>query len=295
MSCGRTQIHPNLLWHVCRTPGEAIVTKCLFCGKRTTRKLVLTSRTLSNTVDPPHCCKACNADLDLIAAADARDSFNVTTNQLGKIPHVLCWEPGGGGGQFNLGRKYKSYRRQDVEALAEEYAEHNARRNKPCDLLLALFTLNRRAKRCRDLAPTYYKNGQHGFAGYYRREKETIYAMKGQALHYLVAEGRLTHAGYHQFARSGLTAELLAGEGFRFHRPCEPVDGLEPSTLDEIESIPKCRKEPTLRVARRVVAEYLADKPHVPVYQCPRRARDHEPCVGFDNEWDDDDEWDDDM
>ena len=47
-------------------------------------------------------------------------------------------------------------------------------------------TRNRRAKWCRDMAATYYRTRLHGFAAVARREKEDLYDLKGQALHYLV-------------------------------------------------------------------------------------------------------------
>jgi hypothetical protein len=172
--------------------------------------------------------------------------------------------------------------------IAERLRRKEERQKRPlgrCDLLLALFILNRRAKRCRDLAQNHYRNSRHGLAGHNRREKESIYATKEQALHYLVDDGRLTHAGYHQFD-SGLWSEVLAGEGFIFHRPCPPVDGMEPGILDDIEAKPKGRKEPTLKVAHQVLADYLVDKPIVAVYHWPPRVRAYVP------RWDDFDEFD---
>jgi hypothetical protein len=67
-------------------------------------------------------------------------------------------------------------------------------------VLQALFTLNRRAKRCLELAQKYYWQRLHGFATEQRHEKERIYRMKGQALRPErrrpgVCRTRVDHAG----------------------------------------------------------------------------------------------------
>jgi hypothetical protein len=49
--------------------------------------------------------------------------------------------------------------------------------NHDVDLLAAIFTVNRAAKRRRDAAQKYYQNGMYGFAGSSRREKETYYSL----------------------------------------------------------------------------------------------------------------------
>lgn len=95
------------------------------------------------------------------------------------------------------------------------------------DVLVALWTLNRRAKRCRDMAAHFYDCRKHGLAGNARDEKEAIYRLKGQALHWLVEDGRLSHDGCHMFKSDDgqqLWSEVLAGEGYSFHRPCARPD-----------------------------------------------------------------------
>ena len=81
-------------------------------------------------------------------------------------------------------------------------------------VLAALFTLNRRAKRCRDLAQTYYQNGMHGFAGK-MKEKEGIYYLKRQVLHYLLEAGILVGGKFHKFP-GGNWAEILRSDGYTF-------------------------------------------------------------------------------
>ena len=153
-------------------------------------------------------------------------------------------------------------------------------------VLAALFTLNRRAKRCRDLAQTYYRRRMHGLAGEMKREKERIYRLKGQALHYLVQAGVLTGGVFHRF-EGGAWAEVLRGGGYSFHRPCPPQGDVDvPKLAESVEAKPKQASEPTLAVAHEVVARFLNDKPVAAVYQWP-------PVVRW-RIWDDDDDWPDD-
>ena len=76
------------------------------------------------------------------------------------------------------------------------------------DVLAALFTLNRIAK-------------------WYRDERlydamEEIYAKKGQVIAHMLDAGRLTVTDTHRIG--GVYAEVLVGEGYRFHRPCAPPE-----------------------------------------------------------------------
>ena len=61
----------------------------------------------------------------------------------------------------------------DQAKLMRAIAEKGKKRRKNVDrlpVLAALFTLNRRAKRCRDLAQTYYQRRMHGVAGEMERK-----------------------------------------------------------------------------------------------------------------------------
>jgi len=133
-------------------------------------------------------------------------------------------------------------RRFDLGLLQNTLAEKEQKRRKQIDrlpVLAALFTLNRRAKRCRDLAQVYYRSGMHGFASDMKREKNRIYDLKGQILHYMLENGVLVGGKYHRF-EFGNWAELLQGSGYSFHRPCPPRESLpEAETLESIEAKPK--------------------------------------------------------
>jgi len=161
-------------------------------------------------------------------------------------------------------------------------------------VLLAVWTLNRRAKRCRDLAQKYYVYGRHGFAGKMREEKERLYYLKSQALHWLVVEGRLQVTGNHTFAgkHGKLWSEVLQGGGYIFHRPCPqsnapvPTVNASPPTeenqvgaklfTDLIEAKPKETSEARLEDAYHTVDVYLRRKPSVEVYEWPTPAKSRE-------------------
>src|SRR5437879_1969983 len=98
----------------------------------------------------------------------------------------------------------------------------------------------------------------------------------------------------------GNWAEVLKGDGYTFHRPCQPQEG--DSVVEEIESIeakPKGAKEPSLAVALEVVEKFLEGKQRVSVYQWPpvsRQQRRQERDWDADEEsWGDDDDDEDDF
>lgn len=158
-----------------------------------------------------------------------------------------------------------------ISARDEQASQRTQDSVRNLDVLAALFTLNRRAKRCRDSAQKYYLAGMHGLASTMRKEKERIYRLKGQALHYLIEEGRLGISGFHRFD-GGNWSELLVGDGYSFHRPC-PAQSGDVQVRDGIEAKPKGAKEPTLAVAFEVVERFLEGRPQVSIFQWPRRAR----------------------
>lgn len=185
-----------------------------------------------------------------------------------------------------------------VTALADK-AKKQARKIAQLPVLAALFTLNRRAKRCRDLAQKYYQERMHGLAGEMKREKDRIYDLKGQVLHHMVEAGILTGGKFHQFEFKNW-AEVLEGDGYRFHRPCPPQESKPETELAEsVEAKPKEASEPTLENAYEVVKKFLEGKKRANAYQWPgkprqyrtQRWREEEPDDWYDDsELDDDDE-----
>lgn len=163
-------------------------------------------------------------------------------------------------------------------------------------LLAAVWSINRRAKRCRDLARANYEADEHDLAGYYRSWKEEYYRVKGQALHYLLAEGRLAVTGFHRFD-GDLWAEVIAGEGYTFHRPCQtPETEADCVGCDRIEAKPKDTDESAVEDALATVLAYLKGKPEVEVYGWPPHSRSAasgrfgEYDDDYDGDGDDDDE-----
>jgi hypothetical protein len=145
------------------------------------------------------------------------------------------------------------------------------------DVLAAVWAVNRRAKRCRDLARNSYSGGRGGAAANFAAEKRDCYDLKGQALHYLREERRLVVVGYHAFAQpdgTHLWAEVLQGEGYTFHRPCaNPQNTKSAMVLNEIEAKPHNWKDPKLKDALHTLKLYLANKPEAVVYTWPQRER----------------------
>ena len=135
------------------------------------------------------------------------------------------------------------------------------------DELAALFTLNRSAKRWRNTAKKQYESESHGLAGNAKRQKVRRYDLKGQALHYLIAEGRLSFVGHHKF-QDGNYAEILKGEGYCFHRPCASPNNPEAATvIDEIEAKPRGATEPRIKDAVFTIETFLNGKPTADVYR----------------------------
>jgi hypothetical protein len=195
--------------------------------------------------------------------------------------------------QSRVKRKEKTKAFQKVQVARETRRSNAAKRREqekanPPDILVALFTLNRRAKRCRDLAQSCYLRRKHAQAATMRKEKEEIYELKGQVLHYLVKHGILTGGEYHQLA-GGNWAEVLTGNGYCFHRPALPPENPESGAIviPTIEAKPKGRREPTLIASREAVHQFLADKLKVDVYMWPPRPQ---PTARYSSARDDDDE-----
>jgi hypothetical protein len=197
---------------------------------------------------------------------------------------IQCWKAIVDWNEFGRGRNKQSHpvysgvviQQADHVQLLEAIAEKEDKKRRlvgRLSILAAIFTLNRRAKRCRDLAQTYYQNSMHGFAGKLRKEKEQIYDLKGQVLHHLVEAGRFVGGAFHRF-EGGNWTEVLEGEGYRFHRPCPPQPGLDSvEIIESVEAKPKEAKEPTLEIAYMVVENFLQGKSRAAVYQWPLKVR----------------------
>jgi hypothetical protein len=129
-------------------------------------------------------------------------------------------------------------------------------------ILLAVWALNRSAKRYRDSGQSHYLHANHGLAGHAKNTKENYYDLKAQALEQLLTEGKLTVMGYQLFGENKYWTEVLQGDGFTFHRPCA-----RPSTqyrdCQVLETIPakeRSAREPRVKDAIYTVENYLAER-----------------------------------
>lgn len=185
---------------------------------------------------------------------------------------------------------------EKIECAQKSKAQMERKQAMLLGIPAALWTLNRRAKRCRDLAQRYYQRSMHGFARAMRHEKDHIYELKGQALAHLLIEGVLVGGTYHKF-NDGNWAELLKGDGYSFHRPCPPQNDVTATTMDVIDAKPKESSEPTIKVAVSIVEEFLDGREPQEVYYWPTVRRycstevyaeaeddEEDPCD--DEEWD---------
>ena len=62
-------------------------------------------------------------------------------------------------------------------------------------------------------------------------------------------------------------------DGYSFHRPCPPIEGVVPEERGQIEAKPRGAKEPRLKDALHTIAKYLEGKPLLDVYRWPPAIR----------------------
>lgn len=165
-------------------------------------------------------------------------------------------------------RRQKAIREQQRERKRNE-AEQRAALGE-VGILPALFAINRATKRYRDMAARRWNTGQKKSAGETAEMKRHLYWLKGQVLEWMVRDGTLSRIGYHAFP-GGNVAEVLAGQGYRFHRPVKAPAQVEVQQIGEIESKPTENGEVDEQRAIQAVYGYLLDRSQVAVYEWPRR------------------------
>lgn len=148
-----------------------------------------------------------------------------------------------GGGEYYLFALARVERAEKCSGFARDVAKRNAPKEiRPCDLLAAIFAVNRAAKRWRDTAQKHYQAGSHGLARTAREKKESLYELKDQGIAAAYTAGRINVVERH----AGLI--LYRGEGYCFHSRLEPMELDEIPEGDsapiEIEAKPKGAKEP---------------------------------------------------
>ncbi len=137
---------------------------------------------------------------------------------------------------------YPLYRRDDLEPKRTVTLKPPVE----VDLLAAIFTVNRTAKRYRDKAGAHYGSRQYGFATNAREVKERMYELKDRGITHAYRQGLLRATGTH----GPLT--YYEGGGYRFHSLLRPVHLQLPVLGEEtvqVEAKPKGKREVRLKDA----------------------------------------------
>lgn len=112
------------------------------------------------------------------------------------------------------------------------------------DLRLAIFVINRSAKRYRDAAAKAYAAGNHQTARQMRVKKEELYVLKDAGIRHAIKTGMLIFEGQH--GKLG----LWTGGGFVFHSPLVPEDYIARDSSEDkpilVEAKPRDAKLPRL-------------------------------------------------
>jgi len=157
-------------------------------------------------------------------------------------------------------RWYFLRKRVETAEASEAWNRVVARRNRPApvgksiDLLAAIWTVTRSAKRYRDAAQAAYQAKAHGFAGVHRRKKEHLYALKDRGIAQAYLDGRIVPV-----AMVG-PLTVYRGEGYCYHSLLQPASW-EPKEEQiaegdplRVEAKPKTSGEPLLRDAMATLA-----------------------------------------
>jgi hypothetical protein len=108
------------------------------------------------------------------------------------------------------------------------------------NVLRAVWSVNRAAKRRRDAAQSSYQQAMHGFAGRHREQKEEYYRLKDRGIAWLAHKGHVAPTHRH--------GQLVVWEGlgYSFHSTLAPQEGPLPETGEGaafIEARPRSAKE----------------------------------------------------
>ena len=150
----------------------------------------------------------------------------------------------------------------DLFRLSDCVPKRKVRQTPPTevDILLAVFTVNRAAKRYRDAAQTHYRGRRHGLAQHAKRVKGTLYELKEDGIRFAYGEGRLQFVGPHA------NLAVYRGEGYCFHSCLVPEDVPMPKgeELQEdalfVESAPRGTGEARLKDATSTLKGIYLDQ-----------------------------------
>lgn len=175
----------------------------------------------------------------------------------GSKPHpVRTCRVGGGSGVKSV--TYAVYRHDQTFAMKRRNPPREAVAHPltPENVLAAMFSVYRSAKRYRDAAQSCYQSDVHGFARMHRKQKEALYRLKERGLVHAFREGLVVAVGLH----GSLT--VYRGEGYCFHSPLRPENVMLETTSEEsvfVESKPRQSSEMRLMDAVATLEQLVSD------------------------------------
>lgn len=135
---------------------------------------------------------------------------------------------------------------RDKQAIQNRRIARETSVPEACDLLAAIFAVNRAAKRWRDTASSHYEGSRYAWATSAKERKNRLYALKDRGIAAAFAQGRIAPVDLH-----GRLC-LYRGEGYCFHSRLVPSE-LEIANTDEspilIEAKLQSSREPKQRDA----------------------------------------------
>lgn len=162
-------------------------------------------------------------------------------------------------GRNNIIRLYSQERAKRVERRVTFQRDLTASRERrsqtfelqPCDLLSAMFAVNRAAKRWRDSARSRYHSRLYAWATNAKEHKEYLYSLKDRGIAAAYTQGRIAPVELH----GGLC--LWRGEGYVFHStliPREVALAGDQTAPITVEAKPQGSREPKQRDAIATLA-----------------------------------------
>jgi hypothetical protein len=188
------------------------------------------------------------------ATAWRRSGFKVIS---GSKPHALRSFRVGGGSRLKS-VTYAVYRHDQTFAIKRRNPPREAVAHPvtPQNVLAAMFSVNRSAKRYRDAAQSCYQSGAHGFAKTHRKRKVKLYDLKERGLVHAYRADLVVAVGLH----GSLT--VYRGEGYCFHSPLRPENVMLERRSEEavfVESKPRQSSEMRLRDAVATLEQLVSD------------------------------------
>jgi len=129
------------------------------------------------------------------------------------------------GGQF-----CEVYRVSELKPLRPKPAA------KEIDLLLAIWTINRAAKRMRDLAKNYYLKGVYGLATKRKEQKDHFYDLKDRGIVAAYRQGIIQFVEIVEY-ENGTALAVYQGGGYYFHSFLVPSQILASLFSDDADSV----------------------------------------------------------